>query len=124
MNHPTFADNAFIAVLDKRLNERFIDATDCAGEEVSAIIAECFRAWWADPLTKAVHHPLELRELAELMTIHWSITAPSDASSFSHALAEQQRVSRNGSSIGPSATASAGGPSPTSSSLQSQRHAK
>jgi hypothetical protein len=52
MDHPTFADNAFAAFLDRRLCERFPDPTDVVGEEVPRVIAENFCVWLADPATR------------------------------------------------------------------------
>lgn len=80
MNHPTFADNAFTALLDRRLFERFPKPADVVGEEVPQIIAEAFRVWLADPATRATHHPLELRELEEIMLIQRGITPGTRAS--------------------------------------------
>jgi hypothetical protein len=74
MDHPTFADNAFAAFLDTRLRERFPDPANIVGEDVPRAIAENFRVWLADPATRATHHPLELRELEEIMAIQWGIT--------------------------------------------------
>jgi len=110
MDHPTFADKAFLAVLDQRLNGRFPNPAAVVGEEVPDIIAECFRAWWADPLTRAVHHPLELRELAELMAIQWNIAVPPDLASITDALREQQIISRSGASV--ASLGNAPGPGP------------
>jgi hypothetical protein len=84
MDHPTFADNAFTAFLDRRLPERFPEPADVVGEDVPRVIAEAFRIWLADPATRATHHPLELRELEEIMAIQWGITPGRPASG--HAL--------------------------------------
>jgi len=57
------------------------------GEDVPQAIAENFRAWLNDPATRATHHPLELRELQEIMAIQWGIAVESDrtvASAFHH----------------------------------------
>ena len=78
MKHSTFADNAFLAFLDRRLSERFPKAAEVAGEDVPQAIAENFRAWLNDPATRATHHPLELRELQEIMAIQWGIAVESD----------------------------------------------
>jgi hypothetical protein len=81
MKHPTFADGAFLAFLDRRLSEKFPDPAAVAGEDISQMIAESFRIWLADPATRTTHHPIELRELQELMAIEWGI-APDDARRF------------------------------------------
>jgi hypothetical protein len=78
VKHPTFADGAFLAFLDRRLSERFSQEAGVPGEDVPQAIAENFRAWLNDPATKATHHPLELRELQEIMAIEWGITVESD----------------------------------------------
>ena len=75
LDHPTFADRAFLAFLDKRMSERFPKPAEIAGEDVPQALAEDFRAWLADPATRAVHHPGELRELREIMAIEWGIVA-------------------------------------------------
>jgi hypothetical protein len=75
LDHPTFADRAFLAFLDKRMSERFPMPSEIVGEDIPQAIAEDFRAWLADPATRAVHHPGELRELQELMAIEWEIVA-------------------------------------------------
>ena len=107
MDHPTFADTAFISALDKRLGERFPNLGDVVGEEVPGIVAECFRAWLGDPMTRAVHHPLELRELAELLAIQWGPGVLPNTNSFSDAISEQLIASRGDPGIGANAAAPA-----------------
>jgi hypothetical protein len=92
VKHPTFADNAFLAFLDRRLGERFPNSADVVGEDVPQAIAEDFRAWINDPATRAMHHPLELCELQEIMAVQWGIPVTSDrtvAPDFHHGTGER-----------------------------------